>query len=500
MTVLLINPGSTQVDKSWAYRKFFTPIPPLGLAYLAAVLEKDGFRVLVHDQFACKSADRELLRIVAEERPSVVGFGALTPVMPDASRAAVRIKAAFPAVKIAAGNIHPTCFPEDVLSGGSADVVVRGEGEISMLELCRRVRDGGGWEGVGGISFRTADGRIVHNPDREVIADLNSLPFPAWHLFDPDRYTRAPLLGIRNMRAFPVLASRGCDYRCYYCSQDKLYKQVRYRQMRLVVEEMEYFHRAMGIGFFGFCDAYFPFNEESGLIFCELLMRRGLQKKIKWSTETRVDKVTPRLLKTMKRAGAHLIMYGIEVGDAAVLNAVNKRASLPEAEFALRETRRAGILSQGLFILGLPGETEQTCRRTMRFAARLDPDFAKFNLAMPYPGSRFYDDYRRSFGAGAPEHPERFSSWYDWTGDSGELIYTPAGMDGNTLRRLQREAMFGYYMRPRVVIRHILKGTIGLKDFFFGALWLFSLLLKGDRSGPGFGKIKKREGSDVQKK
>ncbi len=477
MKVMLINPGSSQIEKSWAYRKFFTPIPPLGLAYMAGMLEKDGFEVLLVDHFALKWSDRVLIDFVERERPDVVGFAALTPVMPDVARLSSLIKSSCRKTRIVAGHIHATCFPEEVLEDGVADIVVRGEGEMTIVEICRRLRDGMDTDDVAGISFiPRAGGAVRHNPDRELIADLDSLPFPAWHLVEADKYRQAPLLGVLNTRAFPILASRGCNYRCYYCSQDKLYNKVRYRNLDRVVEEMDYFQRTNGIGFFGFCDAYFPFDEDSGLRFCELMMEKGLHKKVTWSTETRVDKVTPRLLQAMKKAGAHLIMYGVEVGNPGILGKLNKGTTLEQAESAIYETRRAGILSQGLFILGLPGETEQTCRETMRFARKLDCDFAKFNLAVPYPGSRFFEDFRDT---GAAAHPERFTSWYDWTQNGGRLMYVPEGMDGDTLRLLQRRAMFFYYMRPRLIFRHLLKGTIGLRNFLFGGLWLISLLFTG---------------------
>ncbi|MDD5669401.1 MAG: radical SAM protein [Candidatus Omnitrophica bacterium] len=476
MKIMLINPNSSLIEKSWAYRKFFTPIAPLGLAYMSAVLEKDGFQVFLLDHFATKINDKELLDLIIRERPSLIGFSALTPVMPDITRIAKMIRSQGIEACIAAGNIHPTCFPDDVLKNCGIDIVVRGEGENTILEICRCLRDGGDLARIPGVSFIGTDGKCVHTSDRQLISDLDTLPYPAWHLLDLSKYKEVPLAGIHNTLAFPVLASRGCDYRCYYCSQDKVYKKVRYRNLDCVVEEMEYFNRSMNVRYFGFCDAYFPYNEESGLKFCESMIRRGLHKKLRWCTETRVDKVTPKLLKAMKDAGAHLIMYGIEVGNASILRKISKGAQLGDAITAIKETRKAGILSQGLFILGLPGETVETCRETMRFAKKLDCDFVKFNLAMPYPGSRFFEDYQKTRTV---HHHERFTSWFDWTADNQELVYAPEGMDSVTLRLLQRQAMFQYYVRPRIILRHIMKGTINFRNFFFGGIWLMSLFISG---------------------
>ncbi len=475
MKVVLINPDSYLINKSWAYKKFFTPIAPLGLAYLAAVLEKDGIEVSVIDQFADKLPDKALVDTLKEKRPDLIGFSVLTPVIKDAKRLIAAIREFNKDSKIVLGNLHATCFPEDVLKEGAADIVVRGEGEHTLLELCQRLSRGQDLEGLKGISFKL-DGKIIHNPDRELIEDLDALPFPAWGKLNPNNYTEVPLVAIKKARAFPIIASRGCDFRCYYCSQDKLYKKVRYRDPHKVADEMEYLYSRYNIEMFGFSDAYFPFDEKRGLEFCDILIRRGLNKKVKWCTETRVDKVSARLLKAMKEAGVHLIMYGIEVGNPQILRSLNKGTTLEQAVQAFRETRKAGILSQGLFILGLPGETVQTCKETIAFAKKLKCDFVKFNVAMPYPGSRFFEDYRKTAKI---DNPERFTSWVDWINVSGDFIYTPKGMTSDTLRYLQRKAMLEFYGRPGVILRHMLRGTIRFKNIVYGGFWLLSLFYSG---------------------
>ena len=475
MRVLLINPDSSVVSKSWAYRKFCAPIAPLGLAYLSAVLEKDGFEVAVYDQFALKTGDDDLLRKIASFKPEVIGAAALTTVVPDIKRMISRIRAENTDVTIILGHIHATCFPSDMLGDGMADIVVRGEGEDTLLEVCRNIRCGKSWRETPGISYND-DGAVVDNPDRPLRDDLDSLPLPAWHLFDADLYKEAPLVAINRSRAFPIIASRGCKYRCYYCSQDKVYPRMRFRDLEKVADEMEYFVDTLRVGYFGFSDAYFPWDEDSGLRFCRIIIRRGLHKKVRWCTETRVDKVTPRLLRAMKEAGAHLIMYGIEVGSREVLERLNKHTTLEQARFAVRETAKAGIFSQGLFILGLPGETPATCRQTIDFAKELNCDIVKFNLAVPYPGSRFFEEHGKKL---IRESPEKFTSWADWTHLGGGLVYAPQGMSGDTLRHFQRKGMMEYYARPGVIIKNLARGTITLRNLILGGSWLLFIFLFG---------------------
>ena len=477
--ILLINTNSRLIDSSWGYRKFLTPIAPLGLCSIAATLRHNGVKVSVVDQYARKTTDEKLVDLIKMEKPFIIGFSALTPVMPDIRRIVRRIRDSGVDTKIVLGNIHASCFPEEVLNDNTADIVVRGEGEITMLKLWNCLKKGKNLNELAGISFLGPEG-IRHNSDREPINDLDTLPFPAWDMLNLDDYTEVPSAAIINARAVPIMASRGCPYKCYYCSQDKICSKVRYRDLNKVVDEMEYLFNNLHIRYFGFSDAYFPFDEKSGLEFCNIMTKRRLDKKIKWCTETRVDKVTPKLLKTMKKAGLHLIMYGIEVGNKEILKSLRKGTTLEQARVAAAETRKAGILSQGMFMLGLPGETEETCKETIRFAKELDCDISKFNIAIPYPGSKFFEDFaKKQRNKGGIIKPEKFTSWYDWTADDSDLIYSPDGLDSEKLKYLQRRAMFEFYVRFNVIFRHILKRTITFRNLFYGFIWLASVFFKG---------------------
>lgn len=473
MRVILVSPNSDLIENDKTFRqRFLTPIIPLGLGYIAAILEKSSIEVVIIDQVALDINRRELVKKILSLRPQIVGFSCLTSVMNNVRQIASDIRHADKNVKIVLGNIHPTVLPEESLKDGLADIVVRGEGEITMLELVRALKEKNNLRAVEGISFRE-NGSICHNPDRRPTEDLDVLPYPAMHLFDLTKYTEVPLASIYGEVASSISGSRGCPHKCIFCSQDKIHKKPRYRTMKNIVDELEFMNKNFGITCFGFSDPFFPFSFETGMEFCEEMLRTGLHKKIKWVTETRVDMVNLELLKNMKKAGAHLIMYGFEVGNQQVLNRSNKNARIDQAKSAMRDTKKAGIMSLGLFMLGLPGETIDTCKQTIEFAKELDTDFVKFNIAIPYPGSQLFEEYRT--GQNMDKEFEKFNSWYDWFSPSGELAYTPDGMTSEELKNLQRKAMFSFYVRPKIIINNILKKRISLKFLFYGA----KILLNG---------------------
>lgn len=464
MEVMLINPMSKLAASSRRYQKFVTPVPPSGIAYIAALLEQNNIEVAIIDQDANKINNREILEKIKMEKPQVVGFTCLTPVMGNVRILVGQIKALRENIKIVLGNIHPTLFADEILKHGVADIIVRGEGEYSMLETVLTLGREGDLRGVKGISF-VQNKKIYHNPSRDPIQDLDTLPYPAWHLFNLQLYKNSPLLCVYNNPILPIQASRGCPYRCTFCAQDKIYQKPRYRKIEKVVGEIEYLYNKFNIRYFGFTDAFFPFSVEQGLEFCDLLVQRGLHEKIKWTTETRVNLVNSTLLKRMKEAGAYLIMYGFESGNQEMLDSMKKGTTIEQARKAMEYTKEAGILTLGLFILGMPGETRKTCEETIKFAKELDPDVVKFNTAVPFPGSEFFEHYRNKLG---DIEPEKFTSWYDWSSNSGEIIYAPEGMAKKELVDLQRKAMFQFYVRPRVILKHLAKRTISFQYLVYG--------------------------------
>ncbi len=475
MKIVLVNSTSALVKQNFIYKNFVLPLLPAGLGYIGAVLKKNGHHVTAIDLLANKISDDEFLGKIYHDKPDIVGFSCLTS---SASRAVIlarKIKQFCPEIILIWGNMHATIFAQELLSEGLVDVVVRGEGEKTMSELVLAIENKTGLQNVQGISYGK-DGQVFHNQDRELIDDLDDLIYPAWDLFDFKYYRKGcPMISLNDM-AIPIVGSRGCPYDCIFCSQEKFYKKARFRETVKIVDEIEYMHERYKAKFFGFTDANFPFSIKQGLEFCDRIINRGLHRKIKWVTETRADLVNVELLKRMKEAGLHAIMYGFEVGNAEILKSLKKGTTLEQARKAMEDTRQVGVLSLGLFMLGLPGETRLTCEDTIRFAKELDCDFAKFNIIVPYPGSKLFEDFKGKNLI--MQNPDAATAWLDWFGYSdGNLIYAPEGMTGKELIDFQRKAMFQFYVRPKMIMKHLFKRTISLRNILLGGFLLLTKYL-----------------------
>jgi len=468
-TVHLVNPASNLEIVCGDYAPFHTPIPPTSIAKLAAVLREAGHVVRLFDQFATQESEADFAVKILAGSPDIVGFSVLSPAM-GMTEKLVRLLRAAPAPPIIIlGNTHATLYDTDLLRLGHADYIVRGEGEAAFVELLAALEAKSDIASVAGISY-LRDGVPAQSPDHSQIMDLARLPFPTWDLLNLDHYRGAPLLGMHEI-VLPVQASRGCPYRCIYCAQDKVYKKFVRRPLENVVDEIEHFHRRFGVTHFGFIDAFFPPDIEYGHAFAAEVLRRKLP--IRFSTETRVDRVDTPMLKALAEAGLQTIMFGFEVGDEKILAALKKNQTLEQCRQAMRAAKAAGVTTVGFFVIGLPGETEATIRRTVQFAIELDVDIAKFNMAVPFPGTEFYDQVCGD--AIRPDFTyEQFSSWYNGT----RSRYAGKNLSFKDLRRLQNWAMLRFYARPSIVWRHLKKGTIRPWHMLLGALILIKRPLR----------------------
>ncbi len=478
MRVHLVAPASRSVLNSRVYARFQPCLLPMSLAYLGAVLRQDGHGVTLRDQSADLRPNAEILAEIARVEPDLLGLSVLTESWSNVLELVEQVRSRWPSLPIVLGNTHAAFFAEEVLQRGLADHVVRGEGEQTLAELARCLDGDGDLGDVAGLSFRH-DGEIVHNPDRRPIADLDALPLPAWDLMDRGawRYQRFPLVGLSSAPA-PLMASRGCPYSCSFCSQDKWTMGFRRRSVERVVDEVAVDVEQYGFRTFGFNDAYFPWDRESGLEFCERLRAYPWHDDVRWVTEMRVDRLDDEQVRAMAGAGLHAMILGFESGNEAVLRETGKGTTLEQGREAARLLRRHGVLAIGLFMLGLPGETPQTARDTLRFARDCELDIAKFSITIPYPGSPLWELLGRTAMPSGDEC-DRFTSWFDWTGAGSTPIWTPEGLDAAELVRLQRRGMLEFYARPSYVARVLRAGLFSPGEILRGGRIMLSRAVRG---------------------
>ena len=467
MRVILLNPASGLKKPLNRYIKYEPPVPPLGLASIAAALRREKAEVMVLDQVANGFTNEQVAEAVFQYRPEVVGVSCLTTDVTNTFEIVKQIREKSDDIILVLGNIHPTLFADEMLKNRFGDIIIRGEGEKVFSNLVRRLDSGAAYDDIKGISHR-CNGTVKHNPDEDPIESLDDLPYPDWSLFELDRYSSCPMLMIKG-RAVTIQASRGCPYSCFFCGQEVMNKDLRVKQTKRLVDEMEYLYDKYSIEYFGFVDSYFPMNPRQGFEFADELQKRGLPRKVRWFTETRVDKVDFELLKTLKKSGLYLVQYGFESGNQQVLDSMDKKMTLEQSRLAMQATKKAGLFSVGLFILGMPSENKQTCKQTIEFAKELDCDIAKFNIATPYPGSRFFNEYK---GKITQDSACRLTSWLDWSSDSDDIVYAPEGLSKQQLVNLQRTAMYSFYMRFALIFRHLLKRSIPLKQLILGGFLL----------------------------
>ncbi len=371
MRVLLINPY---------YPLSETPSPPLGLAYLAAALAESGAEVKILDLVVFPYSQSMLQTLIGDFNPQVVGITAVSMTFDNAIGVLKDIKRIDPDILTVMGGPHVSfCARETLKDYPELDVAVIGEGEHTVVELCRAANSGQALNDINGIAYRQgAD--ICHSPKRELIENLDKLPLPDRGLLPLGRYRAL------NM-PISLTTSRGCPFKCIFCVGRKMVgARVRYRNPEKVVDELQYLS-TLNFHQINIADDLFTANKNHCLAVCDEIIKRGL--KLTWTSFARVDTVSDEVLTRMKAAGCNAVSFGIESANPQILKTIKKGITLEQVEAAVVMCKKAGITPYASFILGLPGETTETIKETMDFGKkmkRLGLAFG-FHLLAPFPGT-----------------------------------------------------------------------------------------------------------------
>jgi len=421
--------------------------PSLGLAYLAAVSEQRGDEVRVLDM---QVEDSPLPQVVSESPPDVVGITATTVQIESAWRVARELRQ-LTDTTIVLGGPHPTVLPAESVERPEVDVVVRGEGELTWAELCGRLEKRESVGGVEGITYQQ-NGEVIHSPDGPVIEDVDSIPFPAFHLFRMERYSNLqPTLDQIDGPSYPLLSSRGCPYRCNYCSQI-LPRGWRARSPESVVSEWRWLVKELGAAEVGVLDDSFNIDRKRALAICDLIIAEGLNH-VPWImiNGIRANLADEELLGRMREAGCIRTAFGVESGNQRILDeVVHKQLTLDQVRAAFQAAKTVGMETIGFFIIGLPGETEETMEDTIRFACELDPVVANFSMATPFPGTKMYDQVLQQGSL-------LVHNWDEFAFFENKAQFETDSMPAELVERKWREAYRRFYLRPHRIARTLVR-------------------------------------------
>ena len=464
MKVTFLNPPQTNSK----YKFLGVVAPSLGIGYMAAVLEKNGYDVDVLDASALELTYDEIGKEILKRKPDIVSISALTPTIGVALDSADKIKQVKPDTIVVLGGYHPTSEFKSVLAEPSVDVVVRGEGEYTLLELVQTVEAGGDLRNVSGLAFHDeTDCSLVLTPDRPVIQDLDELPFPAFHLFPMEKYR---ILNITTNVA-TIITTRGCPMQCSFCSSAALHgDKLRRRSYQNVCDEIELRLKEENIDTIAFMDDTFTLNKRFVRDFCQEIKRRNL--KFWWGCTSRVDSLDEELLQTMKDAGCITIFIGVESADQQVLEKMNKNITVSKTEKAFRLARKVGIRTIASCVIGMPEDTKRTINKTLDFVKKLNPNYALYSLATPYPGTRFYNEaFKKNLIV--------INDWSKYT--LINPILETIDCSSKELRSLQKKAFINFYLRPGYLARQVSQdGFVLLKTIFGVAKQLISKQTNGN--------------------
>lgn len=439
MRFLFINPNRS-IAKNNVWNVVNSVMPPLGLATLAAVLEKSGVEADIIDAQAMNYDDQSLLREVAlRGHYDYVGLTATTPEIDGAIRIAALIRRQLPSAQVILGGVHATIFHEELLRQGHCDLAVRGEGE----PVVRSLAENRPLAEIANLSWRDASGAVVVNPAATTFVDLDELPFPSYHKLPMSRY-RSALGAARRFPSIGMITSRGCPGSCTFCFSGMFGKKIRFEPAKKMLDHVALLQSEYGIREISFYDDTFTANRKRVVDFCNGLIDNRIS--LSWSCFARIDTVNPELLKLMHQAGCHQIMYGFEAADDRVLAAINKKVTTASYEQVVAWTREAGINIRGAFMLGSPGEDETSMGRTIDYSLSLGVTFAIYNITTPYPGTALYDWAEEN---GLLKHKD----WQRY--DLAHPILELPGLPGDLVAKYYRTAYRQFYLRPSYILSRI---------------------------------------------
>ncbi|HLC22732.1 MAG TPA: radical SAM protein [Candidatus Nanoarchaeia archaeon] len=403
-------------------------LPPLGLCYIAAYLEKHGHEVEIMDCPAHHYTIEDVLKRIRKFQPDIVGLAAVTILVDRAVEITKAIKNQFSEVTVIIGGPHPTEMPEETLSVTGCDIVIKGEAEYAFLDIVNETEKN--------KQQKIVQGRMVEN--------LDDIPMPARHLVDMSKYSALPNSYKVSENVIQVMTTRGCPYTCTFCADAN--GRFRRRSVEKVIAEIKHLQEVYGTKEIAFWDDVFTLNKKWVLEFCKAVEQEKIT--LAWSCYSRVDAIDEDIVTAMAKAGCWNMFFGLESGNQELLDNIKKRITLDMTRKAVAIVKKAGIEVRGSFILGLPGETPEMGKKTIDFAIEVDPDYAQFSIATPFPGTELYETVDKW---GTMNH--NYKDFHIFV-----PVFVPKGYkDAQELHNMQRLAFKKFYFRPKYMLKRATK-------------------------------------------
>ncbi|OGF26977.1 hypothetical protein A2331_02665 [Candidatus Falkowbacteria bacterium RIFOXYB2_FULL_34_18] len=473
MKTLLINPAFSQYGGLQGHGG---SVIPLNLCYLAAYVRQQNPDIKI------KIIDSEILGLSHEEtvsesknfNPDIIGITANTCVFDSVINLISQLKLKLPNTKIVIGGPHPSALPKQSLIESGAHFTIAGEGEITFNELVTYIKNKNAhWNEIDGLTYYNHNKSIISNKPRELIEDLDILPFPARDLLDNDLYSPPPTKRVGLGPNTLLTTGRGCPFSCGFCGARTVWTQrTRIRKPEYIIKEIEECIDKYNIHNFNLTDEFFTINKQRTLKICNAIIEKKLN--ISWICSSRAQFLDEEVLKIMKRAGCHEISFGIESGNKEILKKINKSLDLNEAKRVIDLTKKVGITTHASYIIGYIGETENTIKDTIKFSKKLNTHIAAFFIASPLPGTPLYVEAKEK------NYLRSDASWINYSPLSNvESVLKLPTISIQEIRKWHRKAIREYYLRPSYILLKILS----IRHWYdivnlFGGLKLFFRIKK----------------------
>ena len=425
--------------------------PNMSLCYLAPILEREGHEVGIIDSNVLCLGIKETIEWLREFQPEVIGFNILTEGFKDMVPWMQAIKESMK-LPIIVGGFHLKLYPRETMTYNCIDYAAVGQAWHTFPELLSAIENGErDMSGIKGLCYRE-NGEIVMTEPREDTTTLDEVPFPARHLIPNERYST---ILTKQWPITVMLTGQGCPFHCLYCDMTGWYQP---RDPLKVVDEVEECIKRYDIKEFFFQDETFTVNRKRVYAICNELLRRGI--KTGFAIRTRADCVTREMLFLLKAAGCVRVNFGIETGDEEISKNIRRDVTLAQIRNAVGWAKEAKLVTLGFYLLGSPGETEETIRRTIDLAVELDTDYVSISKLVPVPNSELYELIVKETGR---------DFWREYTlGDwdvINEIAYYKCQVSPEDLDHWLKKAYQAFYIRPRFILR-TLSGVRSLRELY----------------------------------